>query len=164
SPAVEAILRATAHTRYPVYDRDLDHIVGMVHLKDILGKLLGFGPGHDLPTRYVPHVPETMPIDLVLSVMRRARTQMVVVMDEYGGTAGLLTVEDLFEEVIGEISDGTAEPPKIREGSAGRFHVAGTVRLDELGQRLNQVLEDDRIHTVSGLILSQLGRPPQIGD
>jgi len=164
APAVEAILRSSPHTRYPIYDKDLDHIVGMVHMKDILRKLLGSEPGRDLPTRYVPHVPETMPIDIVLSAMRRARTQMVVVMDEYGGTAGLLTVEDLFEEVIGEISDGTADPPKIRESSAGRFYVAGTVRLDELGQRLNQILEDDRIHSVSGLILSRLGRPPQIGD
>jgi CBS domain containing-hemolysin-like protein len=164
APAVEAILRSSPHTRYPIYDRDLDHIVGMVHMKDILGKLLGSESGRDLPTRHVPHVPETMPIDVVLSVMRRVRAQMVVVMDEYGGTAGLLTVEDLFEEVIGEISEGTADPPKIRESSAGRLYVAGTVRLDELGQRLNQVLEDDRIHTVSGLVLSLLGRPPQVGD
>jgi CBS domain containing-hemolysin-like protein len=109
-------------------------------------------------------VPESMPIDTVLALMRRLRTQMVVVMDEHGGTAGLLTVEDLFEEVIGDIHDGAGEPPKIRQDSSGKLIVAGTARLDEVGQRLNQVLEHDEVDTVSGLILGILGRPPKVGD
>jgi CBS domain containing-hemolysin-like protein len=89
---------------------------------------------------------------------------MVVVMDEHGGTAGLLTVEDLFEEVIGDIDDGAGDHPKIRQDSIGRLYVVGTVRLDEIGQRFNQVLEHDEIDTVSGLILGILGRPPKVGD
>jgi CBS domain containing-hemolysin-like protein len=96
--------------------------------------------------------------------MREARSQMVVVMDEHGGTAGLLTVEDLFEEVIGEIDDGTGVHPRIRQDSAGKLLVAGSVRLDELGGSLNHILEYEGVTTVSGLVLATLGRPPQVGD
>jgi CBS domain containing-hemolysin-like protein len=162
--SVEAILRSSPHTRYPIYETDLDHIVGMVHIKDILRKFLGHLPGNVQPVRPVPHVPGTMPIDTVLSVMREARSQMVVVMDEHGGTAGLLTVEDLFEEVIGEIDDGTGVHPRIRQDSAGKLLVAGSVRLDEVGRSLNHILEYEGVTTVSGLVLAILGRPPQVGD
>jgi CBS domain containing-hemolysin-like protein len=161
---LETILRRSPHTRYPVYERDLDHIIGMVHIKDLLRGLLHETPRSIELVRPVSHVPESMPIDTVLSVMRQLRTQMVVVMDEHGGTAGLLTVEDLFEEVIGDIHDGAGEHPKIRQDLSGRLIVAGTVRLDEVGQRLKQVLEHDEVDTVSGLILGNLGRPPKVGD
>jgi CBS domain containing-hemolysin-like protein len=161
---LETILRSSPHTRYPVYESDLDHIIGMVHIKDLLRELLHQTPKSIEFFRPVPHVPESMPIDSVLSAMRRLSTQMVVVMDEHGGTAGLLTVEDLFEEVIGGIDDGAGEHPKIRQDSIGRLYVAGTVRLDEIGQKLNQVLEHDEVDTVSGLILGILGRPPKVGD
>ncbi len=164
SSMVEAILRSSTHTRYPVYETDLDHIIGMVHIKDILKKFLGHLPGNVEPIRPVPHVPGTMPVETVLSIMREARSQMVAVMDEHGGTAGLLTVEDLFEEVIGEIDDGTGAHPKIRQDSAGRLLVAGSVRLDEVGRSLNQILEYEGVHTVSGLVLATLGRPPRVGD
>jgi len=158
------ILRSATHTRYPVCDGDLDHIVGMIHIKDLLRGLLHQAPKSVEFVRAVPHVPESMPIDSVLSVMRESSSQMVVVMDEHGGTAGLITVEDLFEEVIGDIDDGAGDHPKIRQDSTGRLFVAGTVRLDEIGQKLNQVLEHDEVDTVSGLILGILGRPPKVGD
>lgn len=161
---LETILRRSPHTRYPVYERDLDHIIGMIHIKDLLRGFLHQTPRSIELVRPVFHVPESMPIDTVLALMRRLRTQMVVVMDEHGGTAGLLTVEDLFEEVIGDIHDGVGEPPKIRQDSSGKLIVAGTARLDEVGQRFNQVLEHDQVDTVSGLILGSLGRPPKIGD
>ena len=163
-PDLKAMLRSSPHTRYPVCERNLDHIVGMIHIKDLLRELLHESPSSFQFVRPVPHVPASMPIDRVLSVMQESSTQMVVVMDEQGGTAGLITVEDLFEEVIGDIDDGAGEHAKIRQDSTGRFHVAGTVRLDEIGQKFNQVLEHEQVHTVGGLVLGILGRPPKIGD
>jgi CBS domain containing-hemolysin-like protein len=101
---LETILRRSPHTRYPVYERDLDHIIGMIHIKDLLRGFLHQTPRSIELVRPVSHVPESMPIDTVLSLMRQLRTQMVV-MDEHGGNAGL-PVEDPFEEVIGDIMMG----------------------------------------------------------
>jgi CBS domain containing-hemolysin-like protein len=159
------VLCGSQHTRYPVYDGDLDHIVGMVHIKDILRGILQ----KDLALvsrqpREVPLVPETMTLDAVHTAMHQAHTQMVVVMDEHGGTAGLLTIEDLFEEVIGEVDEKALNDPEIRQDASGKLWVAGTVRLEELGERLNRVLEHEEVDSVSGLVLALLGRPPVKGD
>jgi len=158
------ILRTSQHTRYPIYDGDLDHIVGMVHIKDILKGI--FKNELALPRRphQLPLVPETMTLEAVLSAMHQARTQMVVVMDEYGGTAGLITIEDVFEEVIGEVDEKAVSHPEIRQDANGVFWVAGTVRIEELGERLNRVLEYEEVDSVSGLVLALLGRPPEKGD
>ncbi len=161
---VAAILRASHHTRYPVYENDLDHIVGMIHIKDLLRRLLNEHPLETDDTRPTPLVPETATLDMVIAAMRRERTQMVIVMDEYGGTAGIVTIEDLFEEVIGDIAEGTSERPPIYSDSLGHLHVAGTVRLDEVGEQLNLILEHEEVTTVSGLVLTLLGRPAAVGD
>lgn len=159
------VVLGSQHTRYPIYDGDLDHIVGMVHIKDILRGILK----NDLALlsrrpREVPLVPETSTLDAVHNAMHQARTQMVVVMDEHGGTAGLLTIEDLFEEVIGEVDEKAVSRPKIYQDTGGKLLVDGTVRLEELGERLNHVLEHEEVDTVSGLVLALLGRPPTRGD
>jgi magnesium and cobalt exporter, CNNM family len=96
--------------------------------------------------------------------MHQAHTQMVVVMDEYGGTAGLVTIEDVFEEVIGEVDEKAASHPEIRQDANGVLWVAGTVRIEELGEHLNRVLEHGEVDSVSGLVLAILGRPPVKGD
>ena len=105
-----------------------------------------------------------MTLDAVLSAMHRAHTQMVVVMDEYGETAGLVTIEDVSEEVIGEVDEKTISHPEIRQDANGVFWVAGTVRIDELSERLNRVLEHEEVDSISGLVLALLGRPPVKGD
>ena len=160
---VKETLRRERHTRFPVHEGDLDHIVGVVHVKDLLRGLPGEGRLDASMLRELPYVPRTEGLDRVLAAMRRSRSQMAVVMDEHGGTAGILTLEDLFEEVVGDMAD-PGETPAVRRDEEGRTSVAGTVRLDELGEALGLILEDDDVDTVSGLIIARLGRPPTIGD
>lgn len=152
------------HTRYAVYDGDLDHIVGMMHVKDLLRRLLADQPVTMADVRRVPVVPETAPLDDVLATMQRAEAHMTVVIDEHGGTAGLITLEDLFEEVVGEIDEGAITRRPIAPNPDGSVIVAGTVRLDELGQHFQLDLEHEEVDSVSGLVLARLGRPPVVGD
>ena len=160
---VRAVIREYPHTRYPIYRENLDHIIGMVHIKDLFRRLRSARSVHVNDAREVPYVPETATIETVLQGMRRLRTQMAVVMDEHGGTAGIITIEDLFEEVVGEIEEGAALPEMYRD-PAGMLRVAGTVRIEEVGEELGVVLEHEEVDTVSGLVLSILERPPQVGD
>jgi CBS domain containing-hemolysin-like protein len=160
---LRAIIQAATHTRYPVFTRDLDHIVGSVHIKDLLRHLQSGEPVRAAEARPLPHVPRTAELDEVLAAMRRSRTQMAVVMDEHGGTAGLVTIEDLFEEVVGEIEEGRGRAPITKSG-AGRIVARGTVRLKDAGDALGAELEHPEVQTVSGLVLALLGRPPVRGD
>lgn len=161
---IRDLLGRTPHTRYPIYERDLDHIIGMVHIRDLLRVLLGDESIRRADARPLPLVPETAPLDSVLSTMRRERTQMVIVIDEHGGTSGVVTLQDLFEEVVGEIEEGPATPPQIYRDQLGRLRVPGTMRLDELGQEFDLDLEHDDVDSVSGLVLTLLGRPPAVAD
>jgi magnesium and cobalt exporter, CNNM family len=161
---IRELLGRNPHTRYPVYERDLDHIIGMAHIKDLLGVLLRDEVIRRTHARPLPLVPETAPLDSVLSTMRRERTQMVIVLDEHGGTSGVVTLQDLFEEVVGEIQEGPTGPPQVYRDPTGRLRVPGTMRLDELGQEFDLDLEHEDVDSVSGLILTLLGRPPVVGD
>ncbi|HXT68649.1 MAG TPA: hemolysin family protein [Vicinamibacterales bacterium] len=152
------------HTRYPIYDGDLDHIVGMLHVKDLLRPILSGAPLTTATMRQIPVVPETATLDAVLRVMKKASAHMAVVIDEHGGTAGVISLEDLFEEVVGEIDEGQpAAPPLVATGN-GSALVAGTLRIDELGRHFDLDLAHEEVDSVSGLILALLGRPPVPGD
>ena len=161
---VRDLIQKAPHTRFPVYDGDMDHIVGMVHIKDLLRHLAEDQPVRAAETRPLPVVPETAALDVVLGVMRRERTQMAVVIDEHGGTAGVVTLEDLVEEVVGEIDESSGAKPPIYADEAGRLHVAGTVRLEDVGQRFNLDLAHEEVDSVSGLVLTLLDRPPKVRD
>lgn len=161
---VREALATSRHTRYPIYDGDLDHITGVIHIKNLLRVLMLNETISTTHARPVPVVPETAPLDAVLALMRRERTQMVIVIDEHGGTAGALTLEDLFEEVVGEIDEGPGGRPQIYRDEQGRLRVKGTMRLDEIGQQFDLDLEHDEVDSVSGVILTLLGRPAAIGD
>jgi CBS domain containing-hemolysin-like protein len=161
---IRALLGGAPHTRYPVIEKDLDHIVGMIHIKDLLRLLLRNEPIGQAHARPLPLVPWTAPLDSVLATMRRERTQMVVVIDEHGGTAGVVTLEDLFEEVTGDIDAGPGSAPAPYRDSEGRLRVPGTTRLDELGQAFDLDLEHEDVDSVSGLVLTLLGRAPAVGD
>jgi CBS domain containing-hemolysin-like protein len=161
---LRGILGTAPRTRYPIYEGDLDHIVGTYHIKDLLRLLLNGQPVTAAGARPAPVVPETALLDAVLATMRRERAQFAVVIDEHGGTAGVVTLEDIFEEVVGEIDDGVPATPSLVAQDDGSVRAAGTVRLDELGQHFNVDLEHEEVDSVSGLVLARLGRPPVNGD
>lgn len=161
---IRALLLSRMHTRYPVYAGDLDHIVGMLHVKDLLRRIITNEAISTGDVRAIPVVPETAPLDDVLAVMQRANAHMAVVIDEHGGTAGTISIEDLSEEVVGEISEDASDIPSFVEESPNVWRVAGTARLDEVGQRYDLDLEHDDVESVSGLVLARLGRPPVVGD
>ena len=160
---LRGIVQAHPHTRYPVYDGDMDHIIGSLHIKEVLRHLISGQPIAARDARALPYVPGPAPLDEVLSGMRRHRAQMAVVMDQHGGTAGLVTMEDLFEEVVGEIDEGRARGP-ITHVAEGRLRVRGTVRLDEAWEALGRSVEHPKVTTISGLVLLELGRPAVKGD
>lgn len=160
---LRAIVRAHAHTRYPVYSGDLDNIIGSLHIKEILRHLVSNQPVAARDARALPYVPGPARLDQVIAAMRRFRAQMAVVMDQHGGTAGLVTIEDLFEEVVGDIDEGRARGAIVPEAD-GRIRVRGTVRLDEASDALGRSIDHDDATTVSGLVLLLLGRPAIPGD
>ena len=160
---LRTIVGAYPHTRYPVYEGDLDNIIGSLHIKDVLRHIVTARPVSSRDARPLPYVPGPAYLDSVLGAMRRSQTQMAVVMDQHGGTAGIVTMEDLFEEVVGEIDEGFGRKPIVRDDH-GRVHVRGTVRLQDAGEALGHPLEHERVTTISGLVLTLLERPAVVGD
>ncbi|MGH7510704.1 MAG: hemolysin family protein [Gemmatimonadales bacterium] len=159
-----AVLSRSPHTRYPVYEDSLDHIVGVVHVKDLLRCLPDCSPLSRSDLHPLPFLPETAHLDEVLAATRQQGGEMAVIMDEHGGTAGILTVEDLFEEVVGEFGEDRGGSAELYRDPEGRLHVPGTMRLWDVGQELGVVLEHEEVDSTSGLILALLGRPPRVGD
>lgn len=163
------LLRASEHARIPVYAGTLDNITGVLRAKDLVGSTAGIAAAparwQDL-IRPVQFVPESKTLAGQLRDFQRGRGELAIVVDEYGGTSGLVTMEDVLEEVVGEIHDeydiGKA-PPVQREGDA-RFWVDGRLTLDELSALLGVRLERDDVSTVGGLVYSELGRVPRPGE
>lgn len=160
---LRAIVQDRVYTRYPVYADSLDNIIGSVHIKQLLQLLIANEPITAREARPLPYMPGPTPLDEVLAVMRRYRAQMAVVMDQHGGTAGLVTMEDLFEEVVGDIEEGYGLTSIVRE-SPDRLRARGTVRLQEVSSALDVPLEHPKVTTISGLVLLLLGRPAVVGD
>jgi CBS domain containing-hemolysin-like protein len=160
---IREILTKHTHTRYPIYDGDLDHIVGMLHVKDLLRRMLANESVGTSDLRPMPVVPESATLDAVLQTMQRAAAHLAIVIDEHGGTAGVISLEDLFEEVVGEIDEGATTPAIVAKPD-GSVTVLGTVRLDELGRHFDLDLVHEDVDSVSGLVLALLGRPPVVGD
>lgn len=163
---IKQVISSSRHTRYPVYERDLDHILGVAHLKDLFRILLAGSPLPPEIVRPMPRVPEGLTLDKSLEAMRNAGAQMAVVMDEHGGTAGIITMEGLLEEIVGEIDEpgGLDQEPELYLDDQGTLHVPGDLRLPEVGEHLGVDLEHDEVDSVSGLVLLLLGRPATPGD
>jgi CBS domain containing-hemolysin-like protein len=161
---IARIVRRHPFTRYPVYSESLDQVVGMVHVKDLLALTRAALPLDASLVRALPIVPDTATLGMVLDTMRRQDAQMALVIDEHGGTAGLISHEDLFDEVVGEFAETATERTSIYRDARGRLHVSGTARVEEAGEALGVELEHEDVDSVSGLVLTLLGRPPHVGD
>jgi CBS domain containing-hemolysin-like protein len=155
------------HSRYPVYHEDLDEIVGVLHVKTLARQQARQDQPFDLRqlVRPVLYVPESLTLDRMLVSFRRDRRQMAVVVDEYGGTAGLVTLEDVVEQVVGEILDEfDQELPPIETVSAEVIRVRGDLLVEELNQLYDLDLEHPEADTVGGLVMAHLGRVAESGD
>jgi CBS domain containing-hemolysin-like protein len=161
---IRRVITGRRRTRYAIYDGDLDHIIGMLHVKDLLRLLMQDERVSASEARRIPVVPDSASLDDVLATMERSHAHMAVVIDEHGGTAGIINLEDLFEEVVGDIDEGIPSAPAITRTADGAVMAAGTVRLDELGRQFDLDLEHEEVESVSGLVLARLGRPPVVGD
>src|SRR5438445_5982797 len=163
---VRALFREQEYSRFPAYKNSLDNIAGFVFVKD----LVTLNTADDaLPIagllRPAVVVPETKRVPELLKQFQRQQTQCAIVVDEYGGTAGLVTIEDLLEEIVGEIRDEyDGETEQIVDEGGGRFIFSGKVSVDEVAQRLNIEIEREGFETVGGYLLSHVGRVPAAGE
>ncbi|MDP9266186.1 MAG: hemolysin family protein [Chloroflexota bacterium] len=152
-------------TRYPVYRDDLDHIVGVLHLKDIVGMSSGEPRLARDVMRRVPAIPDTIHLDQALAEFRRQRAQLAIVIDEFGGTAGLVTLEDVLEELVGDVQDEfDGRGPPFREESPGVYVIDGLTSLADVRDRLGLDLGDEPYDTVGGMVFGRLGRVAAVGD
>jgi CBS domain containing-hemolysin-like protein len=159
----------SSHSRFPVYEGDLDHIIGILHLKDLVRTHVRTKGKFDirLVLRPAHAVPENQPVEQLLSAFKRQRIHMAIVLDEFGGLAGIVTLEDLVEEVVGEVRDEfDLENEPLLEIAPGVLEMAGTYLVDDLKSDVYLGPEEELpdVETVGGLIVTELGRPPQIGD
>lgn len=167
-PALIALAIETGHSRFPVIQTDLDDTLGVVHFKDAFS----VEPEQRATTtmrqlaRPIPVVPESLDGDSVLNAVRSAGSQVILVADEYGGTAGIITIEDVVEEILGEVYDEhddlEAERDFQRFGTS--WEVAGLVRLDELAEKVGYHSPEGPYETLGGLVMAQLGRIPKVDD
>lgn len=160
-------IRRSCHTRYPLCEEDKDHVLGMIHVRDLMDHTQD--KDFDLRSilRNIVVVSENMSGAKVLQMMQDKRIQLAVVVDEYGGTTGLLTLEDLVEEIIGEIQDEHDQPEaaEVVRLPDGNYELDGEVLLEELDELLQVDLEDaDEDDTIGGYIFGVLGRKPVAGD
>jgi CBS domain containing-hemolysin-like protein len=170
SGELRAYLHNQPHTRVPVFHGSLDEIVGITHLKDLL-KLLAAAPPDDAPinlmtcVRDAARVPETITIDRLLVEFKRRRQQMAVVIDEYGGTSGIVTMGDLLEQAFGDVHDEFDRPePELQKLPDGRLRLSGRVRIEEVNERFGTGFPTDDADTMAGLVLDALGRVAAVGD
>jgi len=164
-------LRQSEHTRLPAYDGTPDNIAGVVYAKDLVPFVMGLSEGGGATARWQDlvrpalFVPETKTLDSQLRDFQRGPAHLAIVVDEFGGTSGLITLEDILEEIVGEIRDEhDVEAPAAIRRDGSRFVVDGRASLNDLSQALGRSFEHPDISTVGGLIYSVLGRVPRAGE
>ncbi|MET4094212.1 hemolysin family protein [Arthrobacter sp. UYCu712] len=166
--AMSLFLRS-GYSRIPVIGENTDQILGIVYLKDVAAVLHNLGPGEEPPVvdelaREVRYVPDSKPVSELLRELQKESTHVAIVIDEYGGTAGLVTLEDLIEEIVGEIVDEyDTESAEAVELGDGRYRVSARMSIDDLGELFDLELDDDEVDTVGGLLAKALGRVPIVG-
>ena len=153
-------------SRIPVIGDSQDDVVGIVYLKDVVRRSFEYRDGEsvervDKVMRPATFVPESKPVDALLKEMQAAQNHLAIVVDEYGGTAGLVTIEDIIEEIVGEITDEyDVEPSLVERREDGSVRVSTRLHVEELGELFGIELEDDDVDTVGGLLAKHLGRVP----
>lgn len=160
------ILKKYGHTRYLLCDDDNDHVLGLVHMRDIF-RLQEQQDPKDIAQikRDILVVPEGMPISRLIQKMRSQRTHMAVVVDEFGGSAGLVTIEDMLEELVGDIYDEfELEQTPIQKVAENEYLFIGRVLMEEVSELLQIQLEEETVSTIGGYVFSRLGRKPVKGD
>jgi putative hemolysin len=163
---LRALFAEQEYSRFPVYKDSLDNIAGFVFIKDLVA-LRADDDGRPIRPLVRPAVvvPETKRVPELLKQFQRQQTQGAIVVDEYGGTAGLVTIEDLLEEIVGEIRDEyDVEAEPIVDEGGGRFLVSGKVSIGEVAKALHVEIERDGFETVGGYVLSHVGRVPAVGE
>jgi CBS domain containing-hemolysin-like protein len=160
-----ALALRSGFSRIPVIGEGVDDVLGVVYLKDLVRRTQGDEAAGDMPVsevmREATFVPESKPVDDLLSEMQAARTHLAIVVDEYGGTAGLVTIEDILEEIVGEITDEyDVERPPIEHLADGAVRVAARLPVEDLGEIFGVELPADEVETVGGLLAQLLGRVP----
>jgi putative hemolysin len=162
---LRTLFREEQYSRIPVYRKDLDNILGIVFVKDLVALPPGTEPPLTTLMRSAYMVPESKRVSELLKEMQRRQAQMAIVVDEYGGTAGLVTVEDLLEEIVGEIRDEyDVEAETVTDEGDGVFVFSGKVSVDEVRERLGVEIEREGFETLGGYLLSHLGRMPYVGE
>ena len=158
-------------SRIPVFEHNIDHILGILYVKDLVAFFGSDANGFNLRNilRQPIVVPDTKPVQELLGDFQASEVHMAVVIDEYGGTAGIVTIEDVIEEIVGEIrdehDDAESDEPKLTRVREGRVEVDGRFNLDDLNDELSwQLPEDEEYDTLAGFVLAQLGHVPEIGE
>jgi len=161
---IEHTIRSREFSRIPIYDKTLDNIIGVVYAKDILRKM-GQSPKPDLKSILRPayFVPEAKTAASLLREFKRRKTHLAIVVDEYGGVSGIITLEDLIEEIIGEIRDKGDSAPLYQKLDDHSFRVNARMELGPFNQLLGSSLTDQRSATIGGFLLSQIGTIPSEG-
>lgn len=164
-PAILALAARDGYSRLPLYRGSIDTIVGIVHIRDLY-RLYVAGQHDAGPIlRTVPFVPESLSAAEVWNQLRQMGSYVAIVFDEHGGTAGMITVEDLIEEIFGDVEDEfDAEPLSLTTGIDGRIRIEGDTAISTVNETYQLTLPEGSIQTIGGLVLDALGRAPQIGD
>ena len=164
------LMMASGHSKIPIYDSDIDHMKGIAYARDVLGLLLKdassinrkISPNLIRPALFVP---ETKILDELLTQFQQEQVHIAIVMDEYGGVAGIVTIEDLLEEIVGEIEDEfDFGDPNIEKIDSNNYIIDGKTSLEQVNELLSIDIEGDGFDTIGGLVYQRLGKITSVGD
>lgn len=167
-PEILAAVVDSGHSRFPVHGEDKDEILGILLAKDLL-KFFGNGADFDIRTIVRPAVliPESMRLNILLAEFRLSRNHMALVVDEYGGVAGLITIEDVLEQIVGEIDDehdDEEEPSLIHPQTEGEWLVSALAPIEDFNEEAGASFSDEEFDTIGGMVTSEFGHLPEVGE
>lgn len=165
--ALLEMVESSPFTRLPVYKETIDNVIGSIHIKDVVRQQLSGEPFNARSLlRQISYVPESLPVESLLNTLRATHQHMAVVIDEHGGTLGLVTMEDMIEEIIGEVQDefDVQREAPLRVVEPGYLLARGTVLIDDVEQIVPLGEIDYDVQTIGGLVLAEIGHPPSVGD